>query len=64
MGRDSTRQGHSLASMSRFNQVNDYENRSDHVLGHMFHVIQTVRATSVLSVPRPLERPEAAWSNI
>jgi transposase len=30
----------------------------------MLHVRLTVRATSVLSVPRPLERPEAAWRNI
>ena len=30
----------------------------------MLHVRLTVRAPSVLSVPRPLERPEAAESNI
>jgi transposase-like protein len=30
----------------------------------MLHMSLTVRATSVLSVPRPLERPEAAWRNI
>src|SRR5882724_6736320 len=30
----------------------------------MLHMRLTLRATSVLSVPRPLERPEAAWSNI
>jgi hypothetical protein len=30
----------------------------------MLHVRLTVRATSVLSVPRLLERPEAAWSHI
>jgi hypothetical protein len=29
----------------------------------MLHVRPTVKATSVLSYPRPLERREAAWSN-
>jgi hypothetical protein len=30
----------------------------------MLHVRPTVKTTSVLSSPRPWERPEADWSNI
>lgn len=44
--------------------INGLENLSDHVVGHMCHVIHTEQATSVRSSPRPWERPEAAWSNI